>query len=456
MTLSFYNTLTKETAPFIPQIPGKATLYVCGPTVYDRAHLGNGRSAVVFDVLYRILRTSYDVTFVRNITDIDDKIIQKSAETGRPIDVITAETTQFYQDDMGALNNLSPTIQPRATDHIGDMISLIQILIDKGHAYVAENHVTFHVASHGAYGGLSRCRLDDMIQGARVEGDSSYKKDPVDFVLWKPSTPDQPGWDSPWGRGRPGWHIECSAMSLHHLGATFDIHGGGQDLIFPHHENEIAQSTAAAGPGTFAQTWLHNGMLTVSGEKMSKSLGNFITVHDLLTASKGEVIRYAILSTHYRQNLDWTDQTVIQARRSLDRLYTALGQDEALNPGDVDSGVLAAMYDDLNTPLAFCALHDLANRIHRLDDPLEKKALQQILLASGRLLGLFSDSPKSWFQGTKTNGALSPDAVEALIESRRVARAEKDFAAADAFRRELESGGIILMDDPSGTRWRRV
>jgi cysteinyl-tRNA synthetase len=455
MVFSFYNTLTKKTNPFVPQIPGKATLYVCGPTVYDRAHLGNGRSAVVFDVLYRALRDFYAVTFVRNITDIDDKIIQKSQETGRPIDDITAETTRFYHDDMAAIGNVSPTIEPRATDHIDDMIDLIQILIEKGNAYIASGHVLFHVASHPSYGALSRCRLEDMIQGARVDV-APYKKDPTDFVLWKPSDDHQPGWDSPWGRGRPGWHIECSAMSLKHLGPCFDIHGGGQDLIFPHHENEIAQSTAAMGDGTFANVWLHNGMLTVRGEKMSKSLGNFITVHDLLTHAKGEVIRYAILSAHYRQNLDWTDQTLTQAKRSLDRLYNALIDGGDLGPAKVDDAVCTAVCDDLNTPLALSALHDLASRIHKAKEE-EKKSLKETLLASGQWIGLFSESPKSWFQNACPQGnTLSVEDIEALIKDRHQARVNRDFDKADTIRKALDRAGIVLMDDPAGTQWRRT
>lgn len=461
---SFYDTLSKAVTAFEPLVPGQTTMYVCGPTVYDRAHLGNARSAVVFDVVYRILRHFYQTTFVRNITDVDDKIIDRSRSSGRPIDVITAETTAFYHDDMAALHVLSPTHEPRATAHIDGMIRLIQILVDKGSAYMAEGHVLFHVPSDPQYGILSKCRRDEMIQGARVDV-APYKKDPADFVLWKPSTGDQPGWDSPWGYGRPGWHIECSAMALIHLGVTFDIHGGGQDLLFPHHENEIAQSTCALGAGAFARRWLHNGMLTVGGEKMSKSLGNFMTVHDLLSHTKGEVIRYAILSTHYRQNLDWTDQTLPQARRSLDRLYNGLlpfddgadGMDgiHGAPQGLIDQGVLAALCDDVNTPLAFHHLHELCGLIHKAEGD-EKKRLQRVLKATGRFLGILMDTPAVWFQGDVGGGVLSAAAIEGRIADRARARANRDFALADHIRTELAEAGVTLLDGPTGTTWRRV
>lgn len=451
--LKLYNTLTRRLEPFTPLNPHKVGLYVCGPTVYDRAHLGNARPYTIFDVLVRLLRTTYEVVYVRNITDIDDKIINASLQTGDSIEAITRRTTAFFHEDMAALGNLSPTIEPKATQHVNEMIEMIEQLLQKEVAYAQDGHVLFHVPSFPSYGTLSGCKCEEIIAGARIEV-APYKKDPTDFVLWKPSTPEQPGWESPWGRGRPGWHIECSAMSFKHLGVNFDIHGGGQDLIFPHHENEIAQSTAVYGLGTFARYWIHNGILLVNGEKMSKSLGNFITIQDLLSQTRGEIIRFALLSTHYRQPLDWTSETLMQAKASLNRLYTALEgfKDENLSP--LDQGVLEALQDDLNTPLAISRLHELAREANKLEKGQAKTELQAKLKTSAAFLGLLQCSSELWFKSGCPQ-SLSSEAIEDLIMQRRIAREAKDFKKADQIRLKLEEDGILLLDCPEGTSWRR-
>lgn len=452
--IKLYNTLSRQLEVFEPRVPGRVSMYVCGPTVYDRPHLGNARSAVSFDVLHRLLRHTYDVNYVRNITDVDDKIMIAAEEQNIPIDKLTQETTTFYHEDMDALGVLRPTHEPCATHHIADMIALIERLLAQSHAYAAEGHVLFDTVSDPNYGALSRQPLDEMIAGARVEV-APYKKNPQDFVLWKPSTPEQPGWESPWGRGRPGWHIECSAMIAHHFGPAFDIHGGGQDLIFPHHENEIAQSTCAFGSDTFARYWLHNGMLLVQGTKMSKSLGNFRTVLELRQQAKGETIRFAFLSTHYRQPLDWQEQTLPQAKAGLDRLYTALKDTDIATLAGLealDHRVLEALSADLNTPLAIQHLHDLASQVHKNTSPTERLALQKALYQSAQFLGFFRDTPTDWFQG-----GTSPESIdiEDLIQQRKQARQDKDFARADEIRQQLLDHGIILEDGPSGTTWRR-
>src|ERR1700720_3169793 len=362
MPLVLYNSLTHSKEPFAPLDPERVGMYVCGPTVYDEAHIGNARAVVAFDLLYRVLRHEYGadhVTYVRNITDVEDKIMAAARASGQTIDQVTARTTAQFHADMAALGNLPPDIEPRATEYIKQMIALIERLIASGHAYAAEGHALFRVASYAKYGALSRRSRADMIAGARVEV-APYKEDPGDFVLWKPSTPDQPGWDSPWGRGRPGWHIECSAMSENTLGETFDIHGGGLDLIFPHHENEIAQSVCAHDGRPFANYWLHNGMLTVAGAKMAKSDGNFITVRQALAQAPGEVIRLALLGTHYRAPLDWTEERLHEARQTLDRFYRALTLPASHAVEGPDDATLAALDDDLNAPLALAHLHELA------------------------------------------------------------------------------------------------
>ncbi len=454
----FHNTLTRRKEPFVPLDPGHVRLYVCGPTVYDRAHVGNARPVVVFDVLARLLRTLYPrVTYVRNITDVDDKINARAAANGEPIAALTARTTEAFHADMAALNTLPPDVEPRATAHIDDMITLIGTLIARGHAYEAEGHVLFAVGSMAEYGRLSGRQREDMIAGARVDV-APYKRDPADFVLWKPSDADTPGWDSPWGRGRPGWHIECSAMSLRYLGATFDIHGGGQDLIFPHHENEIAQSCCATGE-SFARVWLHNGYLMVEGDKMAKSVGNVLTVEDLLAQAPGEAIRFALLSAHYHGPLDWTAEGLAQARAALDRLYTALDRVDdvpAEAEGDPET-VLAALADDLNTPAAIAHLHALASALNKSEAPAEQARLKGEMLASGALLGLLQQPPRDWLRWQPASASVGPtDAdIENLIEQRQAARKARDFATADQIRDDLAARGVVLEDGAGGTRWRR-
>ena len=398
--LKITNTLTRAKEAFSPIDPSHVRMYVCGPTVYDLAHVGNARPVVVFDVLVRLLRRLYPrVTYVRNITDVEDKINARAKENGEPIEALTARTAAQYQADMDALGAERPDVQPRATHHIAQMITLIERLIANGHAYAADCHVLFAVPSMPDYGGLSRRDRDDMIAGARVEV-APYKQDPADFVLWKPSSDDIPGWDSPWGRGRPGWHIECSAMSWERLGETVDIHGGGLDLIFPHHENEIAQSRCAFGTHTMANYWMHNGFVTVEGEKMSKSLGNFYTVHDVLKEWPGEAIRLLLLSAHYRAPLDFSKAGLKEAKAQLDRLYQALrnAADLAAKPAASDV-VAAALLDDLNVPLAIAKLHEAAGRLNRATDPVERASAKAALLGGGALLGLLQSDPDAWFQG---------------------------------------------------------
>lgn len=449
-----YNTLKRTKEFFHPINPDHVKFYVCGPTVYDSAHIGNARPVVVFDVLFRVLKILYPkVTYVRNITDIDDKIIVAAQEKKIDIATLTQKTAQMYQGDMAALNALPPTVQPRATDHIAQMQAIIGILIDKGYAYAAEGHVLFSVKSDPNYGELSKFNQDAILAGARVEV-APYKKDPADFVLWKPSTDDQPGWESPWGFGRPGWHIECSAMAKEYLGETFDIHGGGIDLVFPHHENEIAQSSCCHDGKTLANYWMHNGHLVVNGEKMSKSLGNFFTVRDKRSEIPGEVIRLVLLSTHYRQPLDWTDQAVAQARNVLDRFYTALkGYESDASEESFEDTVMEALKDDLNTPLALSHLHEMANKINTAESDQERKTYQGQLKNSAAMLGLLSQTSEGWFQ-QGDEGKPTAEEIEALIRERQVARSNKDFARADGIRKGLEAQGVILEDGPQGSTWK--
>jgi len=459
MALHIHNTLTRKKEAFVPVDPEHIRLYVCGPTVYDYAHIGNARPVVVFDVLNRLLRRLYPkVTYVRNITDVDDKIIDaaRNSDGDGEIGGITTKFANAFHQDMEALGALPPDIEPRATDHIPQMIAMMQRLIDAGHAYAEDGHVLFNVPSWDGYGKLSRHSRDELIAGARVEV-APYKKDPADFVLWKPSTGDQPGWDSPWGFGRPGWHLECSAMSETHLGETFDIHGGGQDLIFPHHENEIAQSVCSHGGAPFVRYWMHNGYLTVDGEKMSKSLGNFHTVHDLLADYPGEAIRLALLSAHYRQPLDFSLQSLSEAKAALDRLYTALCNSTGIKPDRSAraDAVEEALSDDLNTPKAVAELHRLAGNINRETDGKAIAKAKGALLDGGALLGLFErENPESWFRGD--TGDIDVSKIEALIKERAAARAAKDFATADRVRDDLAEMGVVLEDGPGGTSWKRT
>ncbi|HEX2152189.1 MAG TPA: cysteine--tRNA ligase [Stellaceae bacterium] len=459
MPLVLYNSLTRRKEVFEPLDPERVRLYVCGPTVYDFAHIGNARAAVVFDQLYRLLRHAYGaehVRYVRNITDIDDKIINAAREAGEPIEALTRRTTALYHENMAALGALPPDIEPRCTEHVPQMIAMIERLIAAGHAYAAEGHVLFAVGSWPGYGKLSRRSRQEMIAGARIEV-APYKKDPGDFVLWKPSSDDQPGWDSPWGRGRPGWHIECSAMSETHLGESFDIHGGGLDLIFPHHENELAQSEAAHGGKPFVRFWVHNGFLSVDSAKMSKSLGNFVTVHELLEQGvQGEAIRLALLSTHYRDPLDWTDEKLEQAKATLDRWYRALSLSEggSPTPGHAPSKAAEALEDDLNTPQAIAYLHEIAGAVFRTEDATERLRLQRELLAGGELLGLLTMHPLQWLQRSSLGEA---ERIDMRIADRARARKERRFADADRIRTELAAEGIILEDRPDGTtEWRRT
>ncbi len=462
MTLTLHNTLTRRKEAFEPLDPKNVRLYVCGPTVYDRAHIGNGRAIVVFDVLYRLLREIYgrgQVRYVRNITDIEDKINAAALKNGEPIAALTARTTAAFHEDMAALGALPPDIEPRATDYIPQMVAMIERLIASGHAYAAEGHVLFSVPSDPHYGQLSGRSRDDMIAGARVEV-APYKHDPADFVLWKPSDANLPGWDSPWGRGRPGWHIECSAMSEAHLGETFDIHGGGLDLVFPHHENEIAQSTCAHAGRPFVRYWMHNGMLTDAGAKMSKSLGNIRTVRELLDEAPGEAIRLALLTTHYRDPLDWTPDRLRQARQTLDRFYRALtlpGDAVFERLGEAQAALAPlrrALEDDLNTPLALTHLHELAGAINRTSSDAERSALQRALEAGGRLMGLLGQPPLEWLRGSDKAEA---ERIEQQIAARAAARRQRRFAEADKIRAALAAEGIILEDKPDGTTtwWRK-
>lgn len=454
--MQLYNTLTRSKETFTPIDAKNVRMYVCGPTVYDFAHLGNARPVVVFDTLYRVLKSHYPkVTYVRNITDVDDKIMAKAKETGEPIDSITQRTTQAYHEDMAALLALPPDIEPRATAHIPHMLALIAKLIEKGHAYAVDGHVLFNVPSMSNYGEFSRRSRDELIAGARVEV-APYKKDAADFVLWKPSAPDQVGWDSPYGRGRPGWHIECSAMAKEHLGETFDIHGGGLDLIFPHHENEIAQSRCAHDNAPLAKQWMHNGFLTINNDKMSKSLGNFFTVRDLLAIAPGEALRLALLTAHYRQPLDFSEDALKKAKHTLDGWYGALRNVKDI-PVDksvpVPANFLAAMDDDLNTPQAFAILHDLVSQLNKTPDSKTKSAL----LAAANLIGFLTQDAESWLRGaTAGSDGLDEEKILALIAARKEAKAAKNFAEADRIRKELLDAGIILEDKANETLWRRA
>ncbi len=454
MTVFLHNTLTRKKEEFKPIDPKKVRVYFCGPTVYNYAHIGNARAAVAFNLLAKVLRYAYGqkhVNYVSNLTDIDDKIITASQQTGEDISVITKKYAEIYNEDMAALGVEKPDAQPRATGYIPQMLAMIDKLVKSGHAYAAEGHVLFSVPSFPDYGCLSRRNRDDMIAGARVEV-APYKKDPADFVLWKPSTDNQPGWDSPYGRGRPGWHLECSAMNEVLNGNHFDIHAGGEDLIFPHHENEIAQSVCAHGGEAYVNYWMHNGWLMVEGQKMSKSLGNVILVHDLLERVSGEVIRFALLSTHYRQPFDWTEDLLQQSKRTLDRYYGLLRNVRDIKPVDLDAPltVVEALEDDLNTPKAFAELAVVARMLSTAATEEEKAEAKGALLAAGKLMGFLQQDAAAWFQ----DGSDVMD-IQSLIDARDVAKKNKDYKKADAIRADLEKNGVILEDTPQGTRWKR-
>ena len=435
--IRLHDTLAREKREFVPADPKRINMYVCGPTVYGRAHIGNARPAVVFDTLARLIRHEFgenSLVYARNVTDVDDKIIASAEAEGVDPSVITERYERFYLEDMGALGVRPPDIAPHATQEIARMIAMIERLIETGNAYEAQGHVLFSVPSDPDYGLLSKRDREAMIAGARVEV-APYKRDPADFVMWKPSKDNVIGWDSPWGRGRPGWHVECSAMIERHLGETIDIHGGGLDLIFPHHENEIAQSQCAHGGRALARFWVHNGFVDMGSEKMSKSLGNIITPAELLAAGhRGETLRLALLSAHYRQPLSWTEEVIAQAKTNLDKLYRVAGDAE---PGRVDPGVVEALSDDLNTPLAL-------TRLMAIEDAATLKA-------SAELLGLIQGSVDAWFRG----GESDADAIEARIAERAEAKKNRDFAAADRIRDELKAEGIVLEDGPGGTSWRK-
>lgn len=452
-----HNTLKQRKDKFIPIDADNVRMYVCGPTVYDKAHLGNAKTPVVYDVLYRLLCYVYGkehVTYVSNITDVDDKILNKHKETGKSIREITEQTYNWYIDDMAKLNVLSPNYRPRATEYIPEMIKLVELLLKNGHAYIADKQVLFDVDSMPNYGFLSGRSMKEMVAGARVEI-ADYKKNPADFILWKPSDADQPGWDSPWGYGRPGWHLECSAMSSKLLGNDFDIHGGGSDLIFPHHENECAQSCCAY-PGThFAHYWVHTGMLMINGVKMSKSLGNFYTVDEILAKYPAEALRLLFLTTHYHQPFNFTFEGLEQAKNILDKFYNALlkNADIPAEKTEPSEKLIAALCDDLNTPLALSYLHETLGNLNKAETREERIKYKSELLANAYMLGLLYNDAESWFKGTTD---AEDTEIEALIAKRAEAKKNKDWATADAIRNELKERGIVLEDSPTGTTWKKL
>ena len=461
MTMQLYNTLNSRKESFEPQSPDRVTMYVCGPTVYSYAHIGNYRPPVVFDTLARVLRRRFGrVDYARNITDIDDKINAAAAKEGVDISVITDRYTAAYHADLQSLGVEPTTHEPRVTKHLPQIISMIENLIASGHAYAAEGHVLFNVPSYPDYGKLSKRDTREMLAGARVEV-APYKKDAGDFVLWKPSPAELPGWDSPWGRGRPGWHIECSAMSEAVLGETIDIHGGGHDLVFPHHENEIAQSTCAHGGKTYARYWMHNGFVNVNHEKMSKSIGNVLLVKDLLQSLPGEVIRLVLLTGHYRQPLDWTDEVASDARKKLDRVYGALRDLGDVKPAEgvsAPAAFIAALEDDLNTPMALAELFDLVRAANKAETEADKARIKAQILDAGSLLGLLQQTPAAWFATASPSSAsdITPVEIEALVAERLAARTNKNWAESDRIRDELKAKGVLVEDSKDGQRWRML
>jgi cysteinyl-tRNA synthetase len=456
MALYLYNSLTRRKEEFIPGDPSRVTMYACGPTVYNPPHIGNARAAVVYDMLYRVLRRHYpNVVYARNITDVDDKINLAAKQEGVPISVIAERFAGVYHRDMAALGALDPVIEPKATDHIPRMIAMMEKLIASGHAYVAAGHVLFSVSSFDAYGRLAGRSRDEMIAGARVDV-APFKRDPADFVMWKPSPGDLPGWDSPWGRGRPGWHIECSAMIEQHLGTTIDIHGGGNDLKFPHHENEIAQGTCAHDGALYCRYWVHNGFVEIENEKMSKSLGNVLLVQNLLQRFPGEAIRLALLKGRYREPISWSEALIGEAKSQLDRLYGALRRMREIEPvasRAPNPEFAAAMDDDLNSPQALAVLMELVTRANVATDPVELGGLKSALLGGGYELGILQQDPEQWFSYASA-GAIDVARVETLIAARTAARGARDWAEADRIRGELATMGVRIEDGAQGTTWR--
>lgn len=455
--IELYDSLSREQRQFVPADDKRVTMYVCGPTVYNHAHIGNFRAAIVFDLLFRLLRRRYgasNVFFARNFTDIDDKIIKASRESGAPIADITAKYARIYDEELAAFNCLEPTLKPTATGHIGEMIALTSTLVENGYAYAAEGHVLFSVGKFSNYGRLSGADVEERLAGARVEV-APYKENPADFVLWKPSSGDEPGWESPWGRGRPGWHLECSAMIEKAFGETIDIHGGGQDLKFPHHENEIAQSSCAHGGAPLARYWLHNGFLRMGADKMSKSLGNIVLPRDLLKKHHGETLRFALLAAHYRQPLEWTDDLIEQSKKQLDRFYRLLLEAAPSENAPAPESIILALESDMNTPEAIAGLHELRDIAMQLEGEPRRRAAAR-LRSAGALMGIFSCEPAAWFKWTPAGlSDLSDADIEARLRERAAARKAKDFAASDRIRDELAAAGILIEDGPAGAAWRR-
>ncbi len=452
MNIKLYNTLAGKKQNFIPINPNRVTMYICGPTVYSYPHIGNARGPVIFDILAGLLKREYELIYVRNITDLDDKIYEAAKSEQSDVSEITERYTKIYHQDISALGVKDPDIEPRATDHIKEMIEMIEGLLAKGYAYENEGHVLFSVDSYSDYGSLSNRQHEDQIAGSRV-AIAAYKKNPRDFVLWKPSTPDLPGWESPWGVGRPGWHLECSTMAKKYLGDTLDIHGGGSDLIFPHHENECAQSICSHKGKPFANFWVHHGMIDFNNTKMSKSEGNLLLIRDLLKEIPGEVVRMALISTHYRKPINWSNDLIKDSKKKLDRLYGAIRKIDIFQNAEPSNEVLLALADDLNTPKALSALFNIVKLINNSEDPMERDKYASTLMASASLLGLMTLSADEWFK-TTPNGVLTREEIEHLITQRERARKSKNFSESDRIRDDLLQKGVVIEDGPDGTEWR--